>query len=112
LLSAGFRRREDLSCRPFDQAQDKLRPASIFGFVERLKKTWIPACAAMTKGRVDYQSTNLEPPRLEAEGHHKEEISGPHVPMEASVSASELTFGKIAASTGTGGFIIFHDYLT
>jgi len=31
--------------------------------------------------------------------------------MEASVSASELTFGKIAASTGTGGFLIDRDYL-
>jgi hypothetical protein len=60
LRSLAFRRREDLSCRPFDKAQDKLRPASIFGFVGRPKKTWIPApdqvrgrlYAGMTKGRV------------------------------------------------------------
>jgi hypothetical protein len=29
-------------------------PASIFGFVGRPKKTWIPAYAGMTKGRVDF----------------------------------------------------------
>ena len=28
--------------------------ASIFGFVGRPKKTWIPAYAGMTKGRVDF----------------------------------------------------------
>jgi hypothetical protein len=37
--------KRSLSCRR--------RPASIFGFVGRSKKTWIPAYAGMTKGRVD-----------------------------------------------------------
>ena len=30
------------------------KAASIFGFVGRPKKTWIPAYAGMTKGRVDF----------------------------------------------------------
>jgi len=33
--------------------------------VGRPKKTWIPACAGMTKGRVDFQSTNSKPLGLE-----------------------------------------------
>jgi len=50
--------------------------ASIFGFVGRPKKTWIPAYAGMTKRRVDFESTNLEPLGLEpgviqwGEEHH------------------------------------------
>ena len=37
----------------------------MFGFVERPRKIWIPACAGMTKERVDFQSTNSEPLGLE-----------------------------------------------
>src|SRR5258706_836793 len=48
LKSLAFRRSEGLSCRPFDSAQDKLRPASIFACAARPKKTWIPAYAGMT----------------------------------------------------------------
>ena len=55
-LRTCFRRREDSSCRR--------RPASIFARAARPKKTWIPACAGMTDGRVDFQSTNSEPPRF------------------------------------------------
>jgi hypothetical protein len=39
--------------------------ASIVGYIGRPKKTWIPACAGMTKESVDFQSTNSEPIGLE-----------------------------------------------
>jgi len=43
---------EDLSCRSFGQAQDRLRPVSIFTRAGKPKKTWISACAGMTEVRI------------------------------------------------------------
>jgi hypothetical protein len=43
-----FKRSNIPSYRPFDMAQDKLQPVSIFVFGSPAKKTWIPACAGKT----------------------------------------------------------------
>src|SRR5258706_2831457 len=69
LKSLALRRSEGLSCRPFDSAQDKLRPASIFACTARPKKTWIPAYAGMTTRRKRRLLVDeLRTPRLVAKG--------------------------------------------
>jgi hypothetical protein len=58
-----------LSWRPFDEAQDKLRPASILVCAVRLKKNWIPAYAGMTKRKKNRLLVDeFRTPRLIAEG--------------------------------------------
>src|SRR5258706_14578015 len=69
LKTPAFRRSEGLSCRPFDSAQGKLRPASIFACAARPKKTWIPAYAGMTTRKKSRRLVDeFRTPRLVAEG--------------------------------------------